>query len=111
MISRDEYNYVIEKLIEMGALELIGFDQQSNQFTYGLTPKCEELFPELWEEHFKFVNEMAFDLWKKGIVEMQFDSDGTPMVMLTQKALNIKDSLPDDERFFIQNLLEKHKEG
>jgi len=109
-ISRDEYNSIVQILIENGILELVGFDEKSNQFTYGLTPKCQELMPELWEEHFKFVNEMAFKLWKDGIIEMQFDSDGTPMVLLTQKAINIKDNLPDDERYFIENLMNKHLE-
>lgn len=109
-LSRDEYNNIVEMLIENGILELIGFDEKSNQFTYGLTPKCRELMPELWEEHFKFINEMAFKLWKDGVIEMQFDKDGTPLVMLTEKAIEIKDSLPDDERYFIENLLNKHLE-
>lgn len=109
-LNREEYNNIVQMLIDEGALELIGFDEKSNQFTYGLTPKCQELFPELWEEHFKAVNELAFGLWQKGIIEMQFASDGVPMVMLTKEAVELKDSLPDEERFFIENLIEKHLE-
>lgn len=109
-LNREEYNNIVQMLIDAGALELTGFDEKSNQFTYGLTPKCQELFPELWEEHFKVVNELAFGLWQKGIIEMQFASDGVPMVMLTKEAVELKDSLPDEERFFIENLIEKHLE-
>ena len=41
---------------------------------------------------------------------MQFAPDGIPMVMLTEKAIQVKDSLPDEERYFIENLMQKHLE-
>jgi hypothetical protein len=109
--SEEQYNSLIEKLIEIGALEITGYDVISDQFTYNITPECEELMPELWEEHFKFVNELAFKLWNDGLIEMTFDKDGTPMVMLKQEAVDIKDTLPDDERFFIENMINKHNKG
>lgn len=109
--SEEQYNSLIEKLIEIGALEITGYDVISDQFTYNITPECEELMPELWEEHFKFVNELAFKLWSDGLIEMTFDKDGTPMVMLKQEAVDIKDTLPDDERFFIENMINKHNRG
>jgi hypothetical protein len=31
--------------------------------------------------------------------------------MLKEETVNIKDSLPDEERFFIENLLRKHDNG
>lgn len=105
----DDYAELIGKLLELGALEITGFDSKTQQITYNLTPKCEEILPELFEEHFKFVNELAFKLWNDGLVEMAFDKDGTPMVMLTQEAVDKKDMLPDDERFFIENLIEKDR--
>lgn len=109
--SEEQYNHLIEKLIEIGALEITGYDSISDQFTYNITPECEELMPELWEEHFKFVNELAFKLWNDGLIEMTFDKDGIPMVMLKQEAVDIKDTLPDDERFFIENMLNKYNKG
>ena len=69
-ISEEEYSNMISMLINIGALEVIGFDKKSNQFTYGLTPKCHELMPELFDEHFKMINELAFKLWNDGIIEM-----------------------------------------
>jgi hypothetical protein len=50
-------------------------------------------------------------MWSKGLVEMSFSKDGIPMVMLTQEAVNIKDTLPDEERFFIENMLNKYNSG
>lgn len=109
--NEDEYQDLISKLMEMGALEITGYDSISNQFTYNITPECEELMPELWQEHFKFVNELAFDMWSEGLIEMNFDKDGIPMVMLKESTVAIKDTLPDDKRFFIENMLNKYNGG
>jgi hypothetical protein len=109
--NEDEYQDLISKLIEMGALEITGYDSISDQFTYNITPECEELMPELWQEHFRFVNELAFTMWSKGLIEMSFDKDGIPLVMLKKEAVDIKDTLPDEERFFIENMLNKYNNG
>jgi hypothetical protein len=95
--TEEEYNNLIAKLIEIGALEITGYDSISDQFTYNITPECEELLPELWEEHFKFVNQLAFEMWSDGLIEMSFDKNGTPMVMLKPETVAIKDALPDEE--------------
>jgi hypothetical protein len=109
--EEDNRKDFLEHLIEIGAVEIVGYDSISDQFTYNLTPECEYLVPALWDEHFKTVNELAFSMWSKGLIEMNFDKDGTAMVMLKEETVKIKDSLPDEERFFIENLLRKHNNG
>jgi hypothetical protein len=109
-ISNEEYDSIVSKLIEMGVLEVVGYDSISGQITYNITPECEHLLPELWQEHFKFVNELAFQMWSEGLIEMNFDKDGTPMVMLKPETVAIKDTLPDDKRVFIENMLNRYKE-
>jgi len=113
MINYDEYEEdLMSYLLKIGAIEVMGYDEASDQFTYNLTQKCKELVPELWEEHYKMVNEIAFRLWDKGIVEIAFDQEGVAMVYLKdiENAIKIKDSLIDEERFFIENLLYKYQE-
>lgn len=110
-MSEQDLTNVIAQLIEFGALEILGYDSISNQFTYSITPKCKELFPELFEEHFKMINELAFKLWSKDLIELTFDKDGVPMVMpknIEYTRSNIY-TLPEDERFFLENLLSKYK--
>ena len=111
-VSEEEYSNLLEMLLEAGVLQIVGFDKKTNQMTYGLTPKCKEVFPELFEEHFKFINEMAFKLWNEGIIEMTFAEDGTPMVMVKdyEYTMKIKELLPDEERFFLENLIYKHEQ-
>lgn len=107
----EERKALMDHLLEIGAIEITGYDSISDQFTYNITPACEYLVPDLWDEHFKTVNELAFSMWNKGLIEMNFDNDGVPMVMLKEETVKIKDTLPDEERFFIENLLRKHNNG
>ena len=114
-VLSDEYlndkdlSVLIDKLIELGAIEIRGYDFKTAQFTYNITPKCKELVPELFEEHFKFINEIAFKLWQKDHINITFDMDGVPMIMAKsiEYTRSIMNTLPDDERFFLENLIDK----
>ena len=110
-VNEEDLSNIILQLIEMGALEIRGYDSISNQFTYNLTPKCQEIMPELFEEHFKMINELAFKLWSKDLIELTFDKNGVPMVMPknTEYTRSVMYTLPEDERFFLENLLDKYK--
>jgi hypothetical protein len=113
----DEYEESIDRIIaqflEDGIIEIHGFDNISEQITYRLTAKAKQVLPELFEEHLAFVNQLAFDLWEKGYIEMKFELDGSPMVML--KDLNYEaDVYPhinEEERFFIENMRNVNDEG
>jgi hypothetical protein len=108
----DEFEEVpgfMEFLLEHGLIEIYGVDPITEEITYTMTDKCREVMPELFEEHMKHINQIAFDLWEKGYIEMNFDEEGTPMVML--KPLDYeKDIFPIinyDEINFLQNMLTK----
>ena len=113
-MSPDEYTSEEEErvmafinlMVEIGALEIAGYDKESDSFTYCITPKMKELIPEFFEEHMKFVNQIAFDLWNQGYVEIMFEESG-PMVMLKEDIdyPSILDSLKEEERMFLENML------
>jgi O-phosphoseryl-tRNA(Cys) synthetase len=110
-ISDEEFDKAIQQLVELGAIEVYGFDKKSGQFTYRLTEKCQEVFPELFEEHFAFINELAFSMWQKGYIEISFDGEGSPVPLLKKEIDYENDLIPillDDERFFIENLIQKY---
>jgi hypothetical protein len=110
-VSEEDLSNLILQLIEMGALEVRGYDDISDQFIYNLTPKCQEIMPDLFEEHFKMINELAFKLWSKEIIDLTFDKDGIPMVMPKniEYTRSIMKDLPDEERFFLENLIQKYE--
>ena len=110
-VSEEDLSNLILQLIEMGALEVRGSDSISDQFIYNLTPKCQEIMPDLFDEHFKMINELAFKLWSKEIIDLTFDKDGIPMVMPKniEYTRSIMKDLPDEERFFLENLIKKYE--
>ena len=102
----EEANDFINFLIESGALEVHGIDPKTEDFTYMVTEKMKDLVPEFYEEHFKFINQVAFNLWQKGYVEIKFEENG-PLIMLI-KGLDYKkiiDTLPEEERYLIENMI------
>jgi hypothetical protein len=111
MFDDEEAAYeLINYLLEEGALEVSGYDNESDTFTYMLTDKCKEIMPELYEEHFKYVNEVAFSLWNKGVIELYFNETG-PMVMYKSDVdySEVSKTLNEDERLFIQSMNRAYK--
>jgi hypothetical protein len=109
-INEEDVNNILAKFIEEGIVEVHGIDSYTGDFTYKLTPKAAKVFPELYEEHFAFVNELAFVLWEKGYIEMKFEDDG-PRVMLKDIDYQ-KEVFPlisQEERHFIENMLYLHE--
>lgn len=102
----------IERLVEMGIVEVVGYDAISDQFTYQITERGIKEFPELFQEHMSYINQVAFGLWQKDIIEMKFDTDGTPMVIPKdiEYTKAIMNSLEEDERFFLENLVYKYEQ-
>jgi hypothetical protein len=110
-INEEDLTSIISQLLEIGALEIRGYDSISDQFTYSITSKCQEIMPELFEEHFKMINELAFKLWSKDIIELTFNKEGTPIVMPKniEYTRSIMYTLPEEEGFFLENLLDKYE--
>lgn len=107
--SKEEADFFMEMLLEHGLIEIYGIDPVTEDITYTMTEKCKELMPELFQEHMNHINQLAFDLWEKGYIEMTFDKDGTPMVMLKDLDYE-KDVFPSinyEEINFIQNMLSR----
>jgi hypothetical protein len=107
-ISEQELSEIIEHLIELGAMEIMGYDSVSDQFTYKVTSKCKEIYPELYYAHYEAVGEMAQQLWMKDVIDIIF-TEGQTIVGVTPEQVNyIKEniiSFTDDERFFLETLL------
>jgi hypothetical protein len=73
---------IIDNLILSGALEISGIDDKTNEFLFTMTPKMQEVMPELYEEHINDVNRYIMGLWEKGFVDIDFNED-SPIVRLS----------------------------
>lgn len=110
--SDDEISNLISYLIEQGALEVHGYHERAGSFIYRITPKMQEVMPEMFEEHFKFINEVAFGLWNKGYIEIKFDEKG-PVVMLIPGLDydEVMEKVNEDEMYFLENMIDYYKGG
>jgi hypothetical protein len=72
---------IIDNLILSGALEISGIDDKTSEFLFTMTPKMQEVMPELYQEHLNDVNKYIMVLWEKGFVDINFNEDN-PIVRL-----------------------------
>jgi hypothetical protein len=112
-ISEQELSEVIEHLIEIGAMEIMGYDSVSDQFTYKVTSKCKEIYPELYYAHYEAVGEMASSLWMQDIIDIVFTEGQTIIGVTPEQVEFIKETIntfSDDERFFLEVLLNHYEQ-
>ena len=82
--SEDE---LIKNLILEGALEVAGVDSQTNELLYSITPKMQEVMPDMYEDHLTQVNRDLLNLWEKGYVNIDFLL-ADPIVTISEKGLD-----------------------
>ena len=106
MDMTDPGNFM-EYLVEIGALEKIGYDEHTKQDIYRLTEMTNEFIPEFTEYFFSELNTEVFFLWQNEYVDIVFDEEGEPMVSPLEKAFD-EDSwkeLPIESLFILKQIL------
>lgn len=110
----EEANAIIEHLLETGAMEVLGFDEPSNSFTYKITEKCKEIYPDLYDAHFSYVGDLAMDMWQKDLVDIIFTESGPTIGMTVEQFDYAKENmhlLTDDERLFLEAIISHYEDG
>ena len=94
-----EESELFDSLLLLGAIEVVGIDPNNGEFMYSMTPKMEDLFPELYYEHLNKIDEDIKVLWQDGFLEINLLEDN-PMVYLTSKAFISAEveALPEDKK-------------
>jgi len=78
---------LIKNLILEGALEVAGVDSETNELLYSITPKMQEVMPDMYEDHLKTVNRDLLNLWEKGYVNIDFFLPD-PVVTISEKGVD-----------------------
>ncbi len=87
MIILNSEDELIKNLILEGALEVAGVDSETNELLYSVTPKMQEVMPDMYEDHITQVNRDILNLWEKGYVNVDLLSPN-PMVTISSKGLD-----------------------
>ena len=83
----DQANKAMESLILSGALEVAGYDSESDEITYTFTDKIKDVSPELHTEFTNYFHQEMMFLWEKGFVDISLHEED-PKVRLTDRAFN-----------------------
>ena len=78
---------LIKNLILEGALEVAGVDSETSELLYTITPKMQEVMPDMYEDHLTQVNRDLLNLWEKGYVNIDFLL-ADPVVTISEKGLD-----------------------
>ncbi len=78
---------IILELVEKGALEITGTDEETGEIIYKVTDKMKEVNPLLFEEHQNHVHDETMFLWETGFLNIDV-TEANPVVRLTPKAFN-----------------------
>jgi len=78
---------LIKNLILEGALEVAGVDSETNELLYSITPKMQEVMPDMYEDHLTQVNKDLLNLWEKGYVNIDFLM-ADPIVTISEKGID-----------------------
>lgn len=98
-------------LVDQGALELLSIHPESHEPVYRITPKCEEVLPELYYEFQSSTNKIIFDLWQLGILDVKFsEKNGSDMIRLCSgwhdPYMENKENLTTEHRYLVYNLID-----
>jgi voltage-gated potassium channel Kch len=85
-MEENEEQELFDYYIEIGAISVIGVDDDG-EFIYQITEEAKELAPELWEAHLNYVDDAMMQLYKKDLVEVEYDEDLQPTFKLGAKGL------------------------
>jgi hypothetical protein len=104
----EELTEIIEHLLEVGALEILGYDSVSDNFTYKVTEKCKEIYPELYQTHYEMIGEVAQGLWMRDIIDIIFTEGQTVVGVTAEQFDYIKENIlefNEEERMFLESIL------
>lgn len=97
----------IEYLIEEGCMEVTGIEP-SGEFLFSVTPKMEEIFPEIWDEIMSFSNQLVYELWQKDLVDVIFNSNGETLVTVNDNTLKYKEyELNEEQELMIETIINR----
>jgi hypothetical protein len=108
--SSEEYEEMMDYMIKNNYIQSVGIDEDGEPI-YKMTQDLIEDYPDIFEAHMEFTNELLFSVWQKGYVEMTMTEDGEWIIIPTDVTLNYEEipNLTKEERLLLWELSEMKK--
>jgi hypothetical protein len=96
----------IQRLIDLGALEFIGVDLETEEPLYRPTEILKSINPDLSKDMAVYFSQTTMRLWEKGFINMDVTIED-PLVTLAEKSFDLEliSSLPKEEKITIQEII------
>ena len=78
----DEYDEKIAHYLEIGAINLEGVDEDG-EIIYSVSDTAEELAPELWASHVKYVDDALIQLYEDGLISVDYNENLEAIITLS----------------------------
>jgi hypothetical protein len=88
-MEEEEYLERLRHYIEIGAIREAGIDQDGEIIFEIDEDHTKELAPELWEAHMEYIDNSFLELYKEGLVEVEYDEDLNAIMHLTKEGYDI----------------------
>ncbi len=88
----DNEDFYLERLqyyIDIGAIREAGFDENGEILFEIDEIRTKELAPELWESHMQYVDNSLIELYKDGLLDVEYDENLEATFHLTQEGFDI----------------------
>ncbi len=98
--DEDIFMQRLEYYLEIGAIREAGFDENGNVLFEIDEVRTKELAPELWDAHMEYVDNSLVDLYKQGLLEVEYNEDLEATIHFTQEGYRVakeKGVIPIDE--------------
>ena len=78
MFDNEEDEWILRQMqhyIDIGAITLAGYNDKGEAIFELNEAITKELAPELWESHMEYVDETLVDLYKDGLLDVEYDEN------------------------------------
>jgi hypothetical protein len=107
MSEDDQFDQMIDKLIQLGAIEIEGIDSETGEFLYKVTSKMQYINKELYDAHLDVIYGDTMYFWEKGFVDIDDITSNNPIITLNKKAFDqdAVNQLPNDKIEILKSMI------
>ena len=92
MFEYEEDEWALRKMqhyIEIGAIRLAGYNEKGEAIFELNESVTKELAPELWEAHMEYVDDNLLELYKEGLLDVEYDENLEATMHFTKDGFEI----------------------
>lgn len=79
----------LQYYIDIGAIRLAGYNENGEAIFELKEDIAKELAPELWEAHMAYVDDTLIDLYKEGLMDVEYDENLEATMNFTKEGYEI----------------------